>query len=198
MSMRTSDLRTSVPHTMRGLTLIEVLITLFIFAIGLLGVAGMQAIAKKANFEAVQRTTATFVAYDIIERMRANSDTLNLYLAAGIGGGSLAAPGTDCSAADCTTNELATYDLYSWEQALDGTAEQSAAGNAAGGLVDPTGCVTGPAAGVAGVYTVAVAWRGSSALSNPTIDPCGEGTGKYGETDEYRRILVVTTFITPT
>jgi type IV pilus assembly protein PilV len=182
----------------RGLTLIEVLITLFIFAIGLLGIAGMQAIAKKANFEAVQRTTATFLAYDIIERMRANSDTLDEYLVEGLGGGTQGAPGTDCGAADCDTSALAVYDLYEWEQAIDGTAEQSASGNAAGGLVEPTACVSGPAAGVAGVYTVAVAWRGSSALSNPTIDDCGEGSGKYGDADEYRRILVVTTFITPT
>ena len=185
-------------HRARGLTLIEVLITLFIFSIGLLTVAGMQVIAKKANFEAVQRTTATFVAYDILERMRANSDRLAQYLTSGVGGGTLSAPATDCGAANCSTTALAIYDLYEWEQAIDGTAERSANGSAAGGLMIPTACVTGPASGSAGVYTVAVAWFGSSALTNPPINSCGEGAGKYGDSDEYRRILVVTTFITPT
>ena len=188
----------ALPRHTSGLTLIEVLITLFVFAIGLLTVAGMQAIAKKANFEAVQRTTATFLAYDIIERMRANSQTLASYLTAGVGQGSLAAPGTDCSAAACSEAELAAYDLYEWERAVDGRAEESAEGGAAGGLVLPTACGTGPAAGTAGVYTVAIAWRGSNALSNPTIDTCGEGSGDYGDADEYRRVLVVTTYIVPT
>jgi len=182
----------------RGLTLIEVLITLFIFAIGLLSVAGMQAIAKKANFEAVQRTTATFVAYDIIERMRANGDSLALYLTAGVGGESLSAPGTDCSAASCTPTQLAAYDMYEWERAIDGRSEESADGSSAGGLVLPTACVTGPAAGTAGAYTVAIAWRGSNALTSPTINDCGEGSGNYGASDEFRRVLVVATFITPT
>ena len=189
-----------------GFSLIEVLITLFVFSIGLLTVAGLQGISKKANYDAVQRTTATLLAQDIVERMRANSSVADLTLAdylaevgAGIGGNSKGgAPATDCLNVACTSAQLAAFDVWQWEQALDGAGEVSASGNNTGGLVFPTGCITGPAAGVAGTYTIAIAWRGVSELSNPTINACGEGSGAYGTSDEFRRILVIETYITPT
>ncbi|MFN2301346.1 MAG: type IV pilus modification protein PilV, partial [Gammaproteobacteria bacterium] len=67
-----------------------------------------------------------------------------------------------------------------------------------GGLVDPTACITGPFGGISGVYTVTIAWRGVTPLSNPTADACGEGLDLYGDAEEYRRILVIRTYITPT
>ena len=50
----------------------EVLIALLIMSIGLLGLAALQATSLKANHGAYQRTQATFLAYDIMDRMRAN------------------------------------------------------------------------------------------------------------------------------
>jgi len=66
-------------HTQRGFTLLEVMITLVVFAIGMLGMAAMQVISKKNNFDAAQRTAATALAYDIVERMRANPTQLVEY-----------------------------------------------------------------------------------------------------------------------
>ncbi len=91
----------------------------------------------------------------------------------------------------------AVHDLSHWEQLVDGDREMGVEG-AAGGVLDPTVCIDGPAGGVAGVYSVSVAWRGGVELSNPELSQCGVGTGKYGSNDAYRRVITVTTFIDPT
>ncbi len=184
----------------RGFTLIEVLITLVVFAIGLLTVAGLQAVSKKANYDALQRTTATLLAHDIIERMRANATQLDEYIrppGSELGGATQPVPNPDCVATACNPTQLAFRDLYDWERALDGATELVGAA-LTGGLVDPTACIQGAFGGAAGQYTVAIAWRGVTELSNPVIHACGAGTGKYGANNEYRRILVIRTYITPT
>jgi len=57
-----------------GFSLLEVLVGLVILAIGLLGLAGMQMLSLKQNNEAYLRSQATFQAYDILDKMRANRD----------------------------------------------------------------------------------------------------------------------------
>jgi type IV pilus assembly protein PilV len=55
-----------------GFSLLEILIAIFVLAIGLLGLAALQTTSLKNNHSALYRTTATVLAYDIIERMRLN------------------------------------------------------------------------------------------------------------------------------
>ena len=61
-------------HRHRGFTLIEALVALVVLSIGLLGVAALQLASLQANYGASQRTQATFLAQDIVDRMRANRD----------------------------------------------------------------------------------------------------------------------------
>lgn len=56
----------------QGFTLLEVLVTVVILALGLLGYAGLQMASLKNSASAYQRTQATILAYDIIDRMRVN------------------------------------------------------------------------------------------------------------------------------
>ncbi|WP_116301633.1 type IV pilus modification protein PilV [Alkalilimnicola ehrlichii] len=56
----------------RGFSLLEVLVAVLVLAIGLLGVAGLQAVSMRVNFNSEMRTQATFLAYDVLDRMRAN------------------------------------------------------------------------------------------------------------------------------
>ena len=63
----------------RGFALIEVMIAVFIAAVGLLGVAAMQLNALKFTDSAVMTTQANFIAYDVLDRMRANSTQLANY-----------------------------------------------------------------------------------------------------------------------
>ena len=185
----------------RGFTLLEMMIALLIFAVGLLQVAALQAVAKRANYESIQRTTASHLAFDMLERMRANSAASDTYPGAAgeriLGGGSRGAePAPDCnSPADgCSSADLAIHDLWEWEQRLDGATEVSG-GVSTGGLISPTACIRGPVGGGAGIYTAAIAWRGVSELTDPTADVCGNASGLYGGNNEFRRVLVVQTFI---
>ena len=57
----------------QGFTLLEVLIALLVLSIGLLGLAALQTTGLRSNEMASMRTTSTMLAYDISERMRANS-----------------------------------------------------------------------------------------------------------------------------
>lgn len=56
-----------------GLTLIEVLVTLVVISIGLLGVAALQMRSLRNNFDALMRSHASALADDIADRMRSNS-----------------------------------------------------------------------------------------------------------------------------
>ena len=56
------------------MTLIEVLVTLVIISVGLLGVAAMQLSTVRNNYDAFVRSQAAVLASDIIDRIRANRD----------------------------------------------------------------------------------------------------------------------------
>lgn len=86
------------PRAARGLTLLEVLVAIVVLSIGLLGLAGLMASSLKNSHSAYQRTQATWLAYDALDRMRANRPAAlaggyNLALGAAPGGTGLA--GTD-------------------------------------------------------------------------------------------------------
>lgn len=182
----------------KGFSVIEVLVALFVFAIGILTVAGLQIISKRSNHEAIQRTTATYLTYDMLERMRANPYGLAFYIDQTLGA-FRAEPTKKCNAVACTREELAAYDVWEWQQAILGVAEQSN-GNSTGGLVNPTGCIEGPVGGGQGIYTVTIAWQGVDALVNTNDSACGSGNknpDEYGANYEYRRLIEISTFIAP-
>ena len=56
-----------------GMTLIEVLVATVILASGLLGAAAVQLNALKHTDSALMTTQASFIAYDMLDRIRANS-----------------------------------------------------------------------------------------------------------------------------
>lgn len=102
----------------RGFTLIEVLVTVIILAIGLLGLAGLQLSGLRATHTAYHTSQATIAADEIIDRMRANRDV------AEAGGYDLALeiepPPASCLGATvgCDPETLAAADLREWRQGL--------------------------------------------------------------------------------
>lgn len=199
------------PCSSRGYTLIEVMITVFIIAVGLLSAAALQAMSKKAAFDAIQRGSANILAQDMVERLRGNATNLASYVPSGsVTLSSENIPtAQDCtSAAPCSGAQLATYDLQQWWQSLDGASEQIVEGSGnnasrsnAGGLRSPAGCISRVTGSCQA--TVTIAWRGMTRIrqgdsnnpDDPTNSDCGKTRADYewDSVDQmsYRRVLVL-------
>jgi type IV pilus assembly protein PilV len=176
-----------------GFSLIEVLVTYVILAIGLLGLAGFQLRAHQAEFEAYNRAQALILLEAMVNRLNANRWTAPCY-AVTTGNGSPylgAVDGGHSGAVDCAgfgdanTQLRAINDLNEWDVALQGAAELIN-GASRGGSLGARGCITFDAA--TSTYTIAVAWQGLVDTVTPAT-ACGNGF--YGQ--ETRRRVVATT-----
>lgn len=169
-----------------GMTFIEVLIALVIMVTGIFGAVAMQATAKKGSFDAMQRSLASSLAQDIVERMRGNSgDTLASYaISSPYGTGKVGAPAT-CNAigALCTPTQMVTHDLFGWEQSLMGAGATKGTKNV-GGLVGGIGCITVNGNAV----RVVVTWQGKAEFTDANKAACGTSSNT-------RRQVVVDAFI---
>ncbi len=99
-----------------GFTMLEVLISIVVLSIGLLGIAGMQATSMSNNHLAYVKTQAAILATDLADRIRANPDGLADYDGFDTRV-AIADPG--CIAAGCTPAQLAQYDLFQWQQPFE-------------------------------------------------------------------------------
>ena len=99
----------------RGFNLIEVLVTIVVLAIGILGLAGLQARSLKNSHASFYRTIATQQAYDIADRIASNL--------AGVAAGrydNLTATlptNPNCITSGCTPATMALTDQYQWLRA---------------------------------------------------------------------------------
>ena len=126
----------------QGFSMVEILVTVVVIAIGLLGLAGLQATSLRNTEESYQRSQAATLAYDMLDRMRAN--------VAGVSAGDYdsitAAPGsyTDCTANTCTVSEMADFNNGDWQA------------NIAAALPSGGGTVSGNGSG--SVFTITISW----------------------------------------
>jgi type IV pilus assembly protein PilV len=162
------------PQSVRGMTLLEIMIAILIISIGLLGMAGLQAVGLKANVGASQRTAATMLAYEMADRMRANNAGViaNNYNAAI----NVPAQQATClQVAGCTAQQMAQNDMWEWSQAVQNTLPSGMGivckdqipddgfGNASLGNT-PTGAWCD---GNGNVYVVKIWWLEDRSESNP-------------------------------
>ncbi len=157
-----SFISTQIRRTQSGMTLLEVLIALLVLSVGLLGMAGLQLTGMKMTNDSYYRSQATWLAYDIYDRMRANydqaSNTNNYRISL-----SDSAPtgATDCATTTCTAVQMAKYDLASWKDML---AAKLPAGD---------GEIIYQDMGSGRRYTVAIQWDdspGNAVVSDDTPD----------------------------
>jgi type IV pilus assembly protein PilV len=99
-----------------GFTLLEVLVALIILAIGLLGLASLQAVGLRSNHSAQLRTQANILSYDIMDRMRANLRGLDHAGTLQYHNGTAA--DNDCETNNCDPGQMAAFDLFQWDAAL--------------------------------------------------------------------------------
>ena len=73
--------RTRRPAAQRGVSLIEVMISLFVFGIGVLGFAALQSRAVQATFDNSQRDQVVWLTQSLIDRIRGNPGAAGKYAA---------------------------------------------------------------------------------------------------------------------
>jgi type IV pilus assembly protein PilV len=110
-----------------GFSLIEVLIAVFVLALGVIGAAGMQLAALQTTQQAGFQTSAMHLAAEMADSMRANmrqmrlDDKDNPYLRVDHDAASTASQQNNCYGADgyCDTQQLAEFEIAEWLQRLD-------------------------------------------------------------------------------
>jgi len=134
----------------RGFTLLEALLGFLILAIGMLGIASLQALSLKAGKTSIYNSVAMMKVDELFESMRANSTSLALaeYQTASAGDGT----NNGCtSAAGCTGEQLAQEDIFWWKTNLKaGLPDAATATVAVSDLVLPSLMRTA---------TITIAWQ---------------------------------------
>ena len=126
-----------------GFSMIEVLISIVVMSIGLLGLAGLQATGLRNNSGANLRSLATMQVYDMSDRMRANAAGVTAGLYDDISG---VGSSTTCAikVGGCSTVQMAQFDKYMLNS------------NNAALLPNGTGTVK---RGATGLFTITVSWK---------------------------------------
>lgn len=198
--------------------MLEVLVTLVIVTLGLLGVVALQGRALNAETEAYQRAQATALLNDMVDRINANRAVAQCFT--GTYGTGVATPLSACAGvAGTSASAMAGADVArnAWNDLLLGAAEKSSANASVGGLLNARGCVTTEAAKTITVpntlpppapatvtvtieqnFYIAVAWQGLSDTSVPAPPTTTTtaltaavacGSGQYGTSDAARRVV---------
>jgi type IV pilus assembly protein PilV len=142
----------------RGFTMVEVLVSLVVLSIGLLGIGKLVLFSARANDSAYLRSQATALAYEILDNMRANLPTAKIQgydVAIGTVPG---APQT-CLATICSATQVANYDVYTWKQHL--TALPGGQGSVVTSVTSPV------------TATIIVRWDDEAAQSTFSGTPIG-------------------------
>lgn len=167
--------------------MIEVLVTMIIIAVGLLGLAGLQARAQRVELESYQRVQALILLEDMANRLRSNREAARCYeITAADHGEAYIGKGNDPAACSgwgtASSRVTADDDLAEWNRLLEGSAE-TRGGADIGAMSGARGCITYDTAN--DVYTVAVAWQGEVPTTTSASN-CAQGL--YGN-DELRRVV---------
>jgi type IV pilus assembly protein PilV len=162
-----------------GFTLIEVLISMIILAIGLLGLASLQAVALKNNKDAFLYTQATLLAYEMGDRIKANkaywgpqfidpaNPTVASYNLAPV-------PDISNSCSDpgqaCLDHEIAAYDYAYWQNRVQNTLPAPTSGVAAqivmSAVVNTPPCTTINALPAQPAICLILTWQRTDQSSN--------------------------------
>lgn len=188
----------------RGSSMLEILVSIFIMTLGLLGMAALQVRAQQAELESYQRAQGMILVNDMVDRINANRKAAGCYnftaAATGtpfagtppVGSSSSSAP--TCGAFGTTeTRARANTDLQEWHDTLKGAAEQLGS-TQVGAMIGARGCVSADTTASPNVYRVSVAWQGMVKSRDPEMVDAAYTCGKtqYGSDESLRRVISVT------
>jgi type IV pilus assembly protein PilV len=109
-----------------GFTLTEILISVFVLALGVIGAAGMQLSALRTTQQSAFHTSALELAADMADKMRANTAAMkqpdNPYLKVDyqsvVDNGGDAGPHCYGVGANCDPQQLAEFDIREWKKRI--------------------------------------------------------------------------------
>jgi len=131
--------------TNKGFTLLEVMVAMVIFAVGMLGLAGIQALSLEGSHSSYSRSQAVLLAYEMVDRMKANSQVGASYVSTAAT--TVAEPTSAlCDAVTCGDTQMATFDLWQWKTAISNA------------LLSGVGSVRSDTVGTVTTYTITVHW----------------------------------------
>lgn len=185
-------------YLQQGVGMIEVMVALLIFSIGMLGIASLQVVSLKTSFEAEQRYEATLLVDDLMARINSSGIKLKERKSVYLGNESIIqydsdedpddAGIVDCSAidSDCILEEKAAWDIFQWKLAVQAQAVKH--GTQPQGLKGAKGCLSFPD-GIS--PRVTVVWESMTEIGDgPVKAECGGVSGgKYRHYSGPRRRL---------
>ena len=168
-------MKTRYPLGEAGFTLIDVLISVFILAFGMLALARVMAQSSLSEVEASQRSQAMMLVQDMSERINLNRKNAVAYV------GSYSATWGPGGGADCSGLTGVNADVCEWQNLLAGSTTLDGT-SAIGAPIAARGCVISPATNI---YVIAVAWQG---LVPTTGSDSACGTNAF-DREENRRVF---------
>jgi type IV pilus assembly protein PilV len=184
-----------------GFSMLEILISILIMVVGMLGFIGLQARSQVAEVEAYQRGQALILVQDMVDRLNTNRKAAGCYAittsastgSPALGTGYAGTPTCTALVGTTATRAIASQDLQDWNNELNGTTERLG-GNPVGTILGARGCVTYDA--TTQQYRIAVAWQGLVPTVAPTTANAAAtcGLNQYGN-DAQRREVSATLLI---
>lgn len=102
----------------KGFHLIESLVTLFVLTVGILGVAGLQAVAIRSHQSSFQTSQAIILAQSMADRVRANRGGVQYYDQSNAS--NTGAYSASCfSTPGCSIEAIAHTDLFQWQHEIE-------------------------------------------------------------------------------
>ena len=102
-----------------GFTLLEVMIAMVIFAVGMLGLAGIQSISLQNEHASYSRSQAILLAYEMADKLKANpGGSINYVVDANTTTIAGYSDSTMCTANNCTITNIVDYDIGLWKEAV--------------------------------------------------------------------------------
>lgn len=143
-------------NSTQGFTLIEVLVSILILSIGVLGVTALQMRGLDGNRNALLRVQASLLASDLIQRIEVNGATTY----GPVSPGDVPPVPTNCYVSDCTPTQLAQFDTTQWLCSINSIATDGTTFPACQGL-DITGVLPLGKASLAMIgdeYDIKIEW----------------------------------------
>lgn len=175
-------------HPERGVVLFEVMLAIVILAVGLLGLAKLQASTRQLEMEAYQRSQAVILLQDMAGRLASNIEAAACYAITAADSGApyfgygATAP-TSCGIGSSTQQTTAVRDMTQWHELLSGASETDD-GVQVGAMIGARGCIAFNA--VSNTYEITVVWQGLLESSAPPGLNCA--TGLYGSEERRRAV----------